>query len=88
MSSYEEGIVVLKNWRERLQGTSSGCCQWPCPMYIMNMVWDALDGWLDLVVIVADEIARSLQDQQCRHTMKPLYSSHPPPPKFSVFVVP
>ncbi|XP_065050261.1 uncharacterized protein LOC135680307 [Musa acuminata AAA Group] len=33
---------------------------WELAVYIMYMVWDALDGWILSCVLVADEIARSL----------------------------
>lgn len=34
---------------------------WELAMYIMIMVWDALDGWISSCVLVADEIATVLR---------------------------
>ncbi|URD72488.1 hypothetical protein MUK42_08648 [Musa troglodytarum] len=34
---------------------------WELAVYIVNMVWDALDGWISSCVSVADEIAGVLR---------------------------
>ncbi|XP_020099837.1 uncharacterized protein LOC109718187 isoform X2 [Ananas comosus] len=34
---------------------------WGLAVYIMNMVWVALDGWISSCVMVADEIAHALR---------------------------
>ncbi|XP_020099835.1 uncharacterized protein LOC109718187 isoform X1 [Ananas comosus] len=53
------GAVFGRSRREREQEEMA--MPWGLAVYIMNMVWVALDGWISSCVMVADEIAHALR---------------------------